>query len=86
MTAENPTPEAPMPNVLTDAQRAEMQAAFGRMTAQARRELKKMSKNELVRTVISQLIDIHQMRQALKEANEALEMPAGPAIMEKPSA
>jgi hypothetical protein len=65
------------PKQLTEGQQAAIQAethaAFTRMTANARRELKKMSKNELVRTVIAQLIEKHQLQQALAEANEALE-------------
>lgn len=61
------------PTQITDEQKAEMTAAFMRMTAQARRDLKKLSKNELVRTVIAQLIEKHQLQQALAEASQALE-------------
>lgn len=68
---------AQQPAQLTNAQ---LQQQFSAMVAEAKRQLKKSSKNELVRLVISQLIHIQQLQHALREASEALESstPAAP--------
>lgn len=49
------------------------QAELNRMIADTKRVLKNYSKNELVRIVISQLIETHQLRQHLESLSKPVQ-------------
>lgn len=62
---------------IAESQRMDAEA-LQRMTAEVKKQLKKLSKNDLIRVITAQLIDLHVMRTAfsqLKEQTDALTKP-----------